>query len=191
MKDVEDVLNFWFGSTDSAQSRRAREEWFKMNPAFDEQIRARFGSLHAQAAAHRLDDWETSIRGRLALILLLDQFSRNLYRDSPRAFACDAQALALAQAAIDARLDRDLLPLQRMFLYMPFQHSEHIEQQRRSLELFETLRAHPEAAQCYEYAVQHFEIITKFGRFPHRNSILGRASTPAELQYLQQPGAGF
>ena len=120
MEDVEDVLNFWFCPTDSAQSSRAREEWFKMNPTFDEQIRARFGSLHAQAAAHRLDDWNTSIRGRLALILLLDQFSRNLYRDSPRAFACDAQALALAQAAIDAGLDRDLLPLQRMFLYMPF-----------------------------------------------------------------------
>ena len=191
MEQIDEILNFWFGQPDSAPFGQAREEWFTKNPAFDEQIRARFASVHDAASTHRLDHWGATARGRLALLLVLDQFSRNLYRDSPRAFASDGQALRLAQEMIDAGLDRNLLAVQRMFVYMPFQHSEDIEQQRRSLELFASLRAEPETAMCYDYAVRHFDVIEKFGRFPHRNLILGRASTPEEAEYLRQPGAGF
>jgi len=191
MGQVAAVLEFWFGAADSPQFGHARDEWFKQSAAFDEQVRIRFAGLHDAAAAHRLDDWKATPEASLALVLVLDQFSRNLYRDSPRAFACDGHALSLAEEAIEAGFDRLLAPVQRMFIYMPFQHSEAIERQRRSLELFETLRNDPQTAYCYDYAVRHFEVIAKFGRFPHRNSILGRASTPQELEYLRQPGAGF
>ena len=191
MESYENVLEFWFGSKATEQFGRARDEWFKKSPAFDAEIRDRFAGLQAAAAANELDEWKSIPRGRLALILLLDQFSRNLYRDSPQAFACDAQALRLAQEALDAGLDGALPPIERMFLYMPFQHSEDVEVQRKSLALFERLRAYPETAMCYDYAVRHFEVIEKFGRFPHRNAMLRRASTPEELNYLQQPGAGF
>jgi len=191
MESYENVLEFWFGRKDTEQFGRARDEWFTKSFAFDAEIRNRFAGLQAAAAAQELEDWKSIPRGRLALILLLDQFSRNLYRDSPQAFACDAQALRLAQEALDAGLDGALPPIERMFLYMPFQHSEDLEVQRKSLALFERLRAYPETAMCYDYAVRHFEVIEKFGRFPHRNAILRRASTPEELDYLQQAGAGF
>jgi uncharacterized protein (DUF924 family) len=191
MEPYKNVLEFWFGGQSTEQFGRARDEWFEKSPAFDAQIRMRFAGLHAAAAEHQLDDWKTTPRGWLALILVLDQFSRNLYRDSSQAFACDAHALELAQLALDAQLDRVLLPVERMFVYMPFQHSEAIDMQRRSLTLFESLHAYAETAMCYDYAIRHFEVIEKFGRFPHRNAVLGRTSTPAELIYLQQPGAGF
>jgi len=191
MEPYENVLEFWFGRGGTQQFGRARDEWFKQSPGFDAEIRIRFAGLHAAAAAHQLDDWKLSAKGWLALILVLDQFSRNLYRDSPHAFACDAQALALAQEALEAGLDRTLLPVERMFVYMPFQHSEAIEMQRRSLVLFELLQAYAETAMCYDYAIRHFAVIEKFGRFPHRNAVLRRTSTPEELLYLQQPGAGF
>jgi uncharacterized protein (DUF924 family) len=191
MKHPAEVLKFWFGAVDSPQYGHARDEWFKQSAAFDEEVRARFGGLHDAAAAHRLDDWKATPDGSLALLLVLDQFSRNLFRDSPRAFACDGDALSLAEEALEVGFDRLLVPVQRMFMYMPFQHSEAIERQRRSLELFETLRNDPQTARSYDYAVRHFDVIAKFGRFPHRNSILGRTSTPQELEYLRQPGAGF
>src|SRR3954447_7717502 len=120
MESYENVLEFWFGREGTEQFGRARDEWFKKSPAFDVEIRARFAGLQAAAAAHELDEWKSIPRGRLALILLLDQFSRNLYRDSPQAFACDAQALRLAQEALDAGLGGALPPIERMFLYMPF-----------------------------------------------------------------------
>jgi uncharacterized protein (DUF924 family) len=182
MKEIEDVLEFWFG----APGAGARDAWFRKDRAFDEQIRLRFGALHARAAAGELDDWRATPRGCVALVLLLDQFSRNLHRDSPQAFACDGSALAVAEHAIAAGFASALTPLQRMFVYMPYQHSEAIERQRRSLELFGALREEKETAYCYDYAVRHFEVIAQFGRFPHRNATLGRTSTPQELEYLRQ-----
>jgi len=186
-----DTLDFWFGAPGSDDYGESRAVWFKKDPAFDEALRVRFGAVHAAAAAGRLDSWSHDPDGCLALVIVLDQFSRNLFRDSPEAFAHDAQALALAQRAVDAGFDRTMLPVQRMFFYLPFEHSEDLAQQRRSLELFEGLRAFAEMAKPIDYARRHYEVIARFGRFPHRNRILGRVSTPEEREFLSHPGAGF
>ncbi|MEJ2518190.1 MAG: DUF924 domain-containing protein, partial [Methyloceanibacter sp.] len=133
------------------------------------------------------DAWLRNPQGRLAAILVLDQFPRNIYRGSPRAFATDEEALALSRDAIAAGADKELPPEQRAFLYMPFQHTETLADQRRSLELFEAL-GNPENL---DFAARHYEIIERFGRFPHRNAVLGRVSTPEELAFLEQPGSSF
>ena len=188
---ASDALEFWFGSPGSAEYGQSRAVWFKKDPAFDEQVRTRFGAVHQAAAAGKLDDWSATSESCLALVIVLDQFSRNMYRDTPQAFAFDAKALAAARRAVDAGLDSSMLPVQRMFLYLPFEHSEDLAQQSRSLALFDGLSAFPEMAEPIAYARRHYEVIARFGRFPHRNRILGRVSTPEEREYLSQPGSGF
>jgi uncharacterized protein (DUF924 family) len=189
--DFREVLDFWFGAIGSPEYGRPRESWFKKSDAFDETIRARFLDLHRQAAGGQLQAWQAAPESLLALIVVLDQFPRNLFRGSSRAFATDAQALAAAQLAVVRRFDRMLAPVQRWFVYLPFEHAEDLALQRQCLELFEGLRSDPDSAATIDYARRHFEIIARFGRFPHRNAALGRSSTPEEVEFLRQPGSGF
>jgi uncharacterized protein (DUF924 family) len=186
----EEILEFWFGREDEPGYGEFREAWFRKDPEFDRKIRDRFEDLYEAAASGELDDWKDEARSCLALVILLDQFPRNMYRGDPKSYATDRKAQESAGYAVDRALDRELPPFQRMFLYMPFMHSEDLELQRRSVELFRGLGGEGEADPLY-YAVQHMEIIERFGRFPHRNEILGRQTTPEEAEFLTQPGSSF
>ena len=188
---TDEILSFWFGLPGSAEHGRVRAAWFRKDPAFDEAVRQQFSALHQQAAAGSPEAWRANERACLAYIVLLDQMSRNMFRDTPRAFAFDPQALAMARHAVGTELDKRLMPVERMFVYLPFEHSENLADQVRSVELFDSLREAPELADTIPYARRHYDIIARFGRFPHRNRILGRASTAEELEYLSQPGARF
>jgi uncharacterized protein (DUF924 family) len=182
------VLDFWFGDAPLAQ----RAEWFRKDPAFDAQIRARFGTLIEAALAGAHADWDAAPAGALARIVVLDQFTRNAFRDTARAFAGDAMALAAARALVARGDDRRLAPLQRVFAYLPFEHAEDRTLQAESLRLFAALtRDAPALAGFEDYARRHAAVIERFGRFPHRNAALGRLSTDGEQRYLQEPGAGF
>jgi uncharacterized protein (DUF924 family) len=181
------VLEFWFGAPPLAM----RAEWFRKDPAFDQRIRESFGALVDRAIDHGLG-WGPAPADRLAEILVLDQFPRNLFRDHARAFAGDARALAIAIAMIEAGDDRALDPVQRWFAYLPLEHAEDLALQDRCVALFEALAAeHPASANPLDYARKHRDVIRRFGRFPHRNRALGRVSTAAEAEYLRQPGSGF
>jgi uncharacterized protein (DUF924 family) len=189
--EAADVLEFWFGAPGSAEASAARKQWFVKDAAFDATIAARFGATIEAALAGELEHWANAPESALALIVVLDQFTRNVFRDTPRAFAGDARALALARDLVDRGWDKRLAPLHRVFVYLPFEHSEQIVDQCESLRLFETLRDDPAAGGMVEYAVKHYEIVERFGRFPHRNAILGRESTPQEVEFLRQPGSRF
>jgi uncharacterized protein (DUF924 family) len=191
LTDFQEVLDFWFGPSASPEYGRPRKAWFKKSDAFDESIRARFLDLHQRAADGHLQTWCAAPDSLLALIVVLDQFPRNLFRGTSRAFATDAQALAAAQLAVAREFDRLLLPVQRWFVYLPFEHAEDPAPQSRCMELFEGLCGDPDSAGTIDYARRHYEIIARFGRFPHRNAVLERISTPAEIEFLQQPGSGF
>ena len=187
-----DVLDFWFGAPGSGEFGRPRKCWFEKKPAFDEEIRRRFLSALEDAAAGRLDGWAAQPEGLLALIILLDQFPRNLFRNQPRSFATDSQALDLARQAVKQGFDERLMPVQRVFAYLPYEHSEDLAMQDRSVTLFAGLAEGREGFGAYlDYAEKHRAVIRRFGRFPHRNAILSRVSTPEEIEYLAQPGAGF
>jgi uncharacterized protein (DUF924 family) len=191
---AQDVLDFWFLPPGDPGYGKARPEWFRKDPAFDAQIRDRFGSLIAQAVAGGLREWdlEQGAQGTLARILLLDQFTRNAYRETPEAFAGDSLALLAAQSLVDSGADRTLPPFGRAFAYMPYEHAEDARMQQCAVDLFARLAAEHEGfTDMLDYAHRHRGVIARFGRFPHRNPILGRASTADELQYLSQPGAGF
>ena len=176
----EDVLRFWFDETKPAQH-------FKKDSAFDREIARRFGATHRAACACELFDWRQDARGRLAEIIVLDQFSRNIHRDSALAFAADPLALGLAQDAITTGADAQLHPQQRGFLYMPFMHSESPLIHRQAEKLFRAAGL----ADNLKFELRHKAIIDRFGRYPHRNELLGRASTAEELAFLAQPGSGF
>jgi len=179
------VLRFWFGS--GGRDKR----WFEKNAAFDREIGTRFLALHEQAGSGLLAHWQRTPADCLAFIVLLDQFSRNMYRDTPRAFATDALALGAAQHAVASGFDRSMQPVERMFVYLPFEHAESPDQQAKACELTRALVEFPETADAYRYAVLHREIVARFGRFPHRNALLGRTSTPEEAEFLQGPGSRF
>jgi uncharacterized protein (DUF924 family) len=187
----ETILDFWFGTPDAPEYGRERKEWFVKDPAFDERIRSLFLPHYRQAAAGELENWQEQPLSCLALIITLDQFPRNLFRGTSSAFASDRLALQYAEQAVERGFDRSLLPVQRWFIYLPFEHSEDIEVQRKSLQLWETLRDDPGSAGPIDYARRHYEVIARFGRFPHRNAILGRKSTPDEEEFLRQPGSSF
>jgi uncharacterized protein (DUF924 family) len=181
------VLQFWFGADDAP-----REVWFRKDAAFDDEIRSRFGALVERALAGAIDDWAAERDGALARIVVLDQFTRNIFRDTPRAFAGDAQALAGARAMVARGDDLALPPLRRVFVYLPFEHAEDRAMQRESLRLFAALlREDASTATFDDYARRHAEVIERFGRFPHRNAVLGRISTADEAAFLLQPGSGF
>lgn len=192
MTEWQAVLDFWFLPADAAGYGASRTVWFRKDPAFDAQIRERFGMLIGQALGGGLQQWDDTAQGALARILLLDQFTRNTLRDTPEAFCGDVRALASAQRMTAAGTDRLLIPVQRYFVYMPFMHAEDLAMQQRSLILFRQLHAESgEFEGTLDYAVRHHDIVARFGRFPHRNRILGRASTAEELAFLRLPGSGF
>ncbi|MBS1269588.1 MAG: hypothetical protein MAG794_00539 [Gammaproteobacteria bacterium] len=196
--DAAAVIDFWFGDpTDADNVDHRGGMWFSPTEAQDRALRERFRSLHARAERGDLDGWRGEPGTVLALVLLLDQFTRNLYRGAASAFANDARALAIAQEGVKRGFDRSMHFVERAFFYMPFQHSEKLEVQRRSARLFKTLlESSPEsfrsfAENSYEHAVLHCDIVERFGRFPHRNESLGRRSTGPEKQYLEQGGHRF
>lgn len=190
---AQDVLDFWFLPAASEGFGQPRDVWFRKDDQFDAGIAERFGPLIEQALAGGLRDWDQQgPAGTLARILVLDQFTRNACRGTAASFAGDPLALAAAQRLVDSGADQALLPVQRWFAYMPFEHAEDARMQERSVALFEALaQANPGYEGVLDYAHKHRGVIARFGRFPHRNPILGRASTPDEAAYLAQPGAGF
>ena len=180
-----DILDFWFEGDTSER----RKKWFDKNTEFDGAC-ARFAAAIRDARAHCFDYWTLTPRGSLALIILLDQLSRNVFRGSAEAFAADPLARELARGMKAGGFDVTLTPFERMFVYLPFEHSETIEDQNESVRLFETLRD-ALSPETIDHAHRHRDVIRQFGRFPHRNAALGRVDTPAEGVYLAQPGAGF
>jgi len=190
--DATRVLDFWFGAPGTPEHGTDRPEWFRKDPAFDARIREAFASLIERALRGELEAWQAAPRSGLAQIVVLDQFTRNVFRDTPRAFAGDARALAAARALVGTRQDEALSSRERAFAYLPFEHAEGIEMQQEGVRLFaRLLEQAPEAASNLDYAQRHLAIIQRFGRFPHRNAILGRRSTAEELEFLQQPGSSF
>lgn len=190
-EEARRVLAFWFGEPGSSGHGQPRAEWFRKDANFDEAIRREFLALHAAAAAGEREQWRDEPASLLALVIVLDQFSRNLYRDDARAFAQDARALACAQLALARGWDRDRLPVERQFLYLPFEHAEDAALQDRSVELFFALEDLPGTRGLTVWAEKHRAIVRRFGRFPHRNAALGRASTPEELAFLAGPDSRF
>jgi uncharacterized protein (DUF924 family) len=182
-----EVLDFWFG----VPPGNPRPEWFRKDPSFDSEIRKRFGALHEQAAGGGLEAWRASPEPMLALVVVLDQFSRNLFRGEARAFAQDALALECAHQAIARGDDLGLLPVHRQFLYLPLEHAEDLAEQERCIELMRSLEAFEATRGLTDWAVKHRDIIARFGRFPQRNAALGRESTAEEVEFLKQPGSGF
>ena len=200
METPNTIREYWFGTVweDAAVTARERARlWWSKNPESDDEIRQRFESWVIKAGSGELDNWASNPQDRLALILLTDQFPRSIYRDSAKAFAFDSKALSLAHTGIDAGFDAALRPFEKVFFYLPLEHSESLGDQKRSVSLFQKLvdEASPDQkptfAEYLDFAVRHRDIISRFGRFPHRNEALGRISTPEELSFLQQPGSGF
>ena len=184
--DFVEVLDFWFGAPNSPERGRTRKLWFQKSEPFDAEVRTRFLIAWERAARGQLETWKTTPLASLALIVVLDQFPRNMFRGTPRAFSSDSSALAAARDAVAREFDRLLSPAERSFVYLPFEHAEDLAAQRRSLALVHALDA-----EHIEYARRHYEIIARFGRFPHRNAILGRGSTAEEIEFLKQPGSSF
>ncbi|HEY9163174.1 MAG TPA: DUF924 family protein [Magnetovibrio sp.] len=178
--EIASVLDFWFTETQPRQ-------WFVKDAAFDAEIVRRFAGLHARAIAGDLSSWETHADGALALVIVLDQFSRNMFRDTQQAFAQDIQALAIAKRAIERGFDHQVDELRRSFFYLPFEHSEALCEQERAIALFEAMGN----KELLEWAQKHKIIIERFGRFPHRNKVLGRVSSDEERDFLSQDGSSF
>jgi uncharacterized protein (DUF924 family) len=186
----DEILDFWFGTRGSAQYGKPRALWFRKRSAVDQTIRTRFGAAVETALAGGFGEW-TAARDALARVLLLDQFTRNIFRDTPRAFAGDALALGVAKAAVASGGDATLIPVERWFLYMPFEHAEAVAAQQASLELFTRLRDETGLTDPLAWAERHAAVVRRFGRYPHRNAILGRESTPEEIEFLARRGSRF
>ena len=185
-----DVLDFWFGALGDPEYGKARSLWFTKSDATDQLVRDRFAGTVEAALNGEIDDWALTPRSALASIIVLDQFTRNIYRDTPRSFAGDAHALRLASNLVDRSDDRLLAPAERWFAYMPFEHSEFLNDQLESVRLFQQL-AEEGLPEPLPWAIKHHDVIKRFGRFPHRNPILGRESTAEEQEFLKEKGSGF
>lgn len=180
MAVLEEVLNFWFHEA-------GPNMWWKKDESFDQEISTRFGELHQRACACELFAWRQSAKGRLAEVIILDQFSRNIHRDTPHAFASDPLALALAQEAVALNIDKTLSQEEKSFFYMPYMHSESLLIHEHAVKLFSAAGL----SSNVDFELKHKKIIDRFGRYPHRNAIMGRTSTPEELAFLQEPGSSF
>ena len=199
METAESILLFWFGnSADDAEVIREKWNfWWKKNSQVDDEIQSRFETTLEAEIRGELESWGKSARGQLARTILLDQLSRNMYRDTWRAFAHDKRTRDLVREALEQGMDKRLRPVERVFMYMPFEHSEDSKDQKTSEQLFSALVAEvpddqkPLFRDFLDYAVQHKTVIDRFGRFPHRNTILGRESTPEEMEFLKRPGSSF
>jgi uncharacterized protein (DUF924 family) len=190
--DAQAVLEFWFGAPQLPEYGAKRDAWFRKDPAFDALIARSFGPTIETALAGGLEAWDESARGTLARIVVLDQFTRNAFRDTPRAFAGDVFALAAARRLVAEGGDQALSPLERSFVYLPFEHAEDLAAQDEGMQLFTVLaRQHPDMQESVRWSVLHRDVIARFGRFPHRNEVLGRISTAEEIAFLEQPGSRF
>lgn len=181
---AREVLDFWFGREDDPEYGQFREEWFRKDPEFDYRVTEQFADLYEEAAAGELDGWRDDVERCLALVIVLDQFPRNMFRGEARAFAADGKARDAARALLPRA--GELSPDERLFAWLPFEHSESRDDQDLACDLIAPL-----GEELLRYAQRHREIIERFGRFPHRNAILGRESTPEEIEFLKQPGSGF
>lgn len=177
------ILTFWFGEPGSPDYDSIKSFWFGSTPAIDADIKSKFEEAHSLALSGNLDSLSETPDGSLALIILLDQFPRNIYRGTPQAFSSDPQALKIAKNAIVEGFDKDMTDVQKMFLYLPFQHSEDLKDQEASVKLYKDLGN----SSALDYAQMHYDIVKQFGRFPHRNKILGRVNTQAETEYINNP----
>lgn len=184
------VLDFWF-ATGTPEADRPRKAWWTRDDAFDSEIRQRFAALHDRARGGLLEAWRESSETALALVIVLDQFSRNLMRGSANAFACDPYALTVAKGAIAKTFHEQLIPIRRQFFYLPLMHSEALLDQRQCVALFEALTELPDWQNSISSARRHRDIVARFGRFPHRNQVLGRRSTDAEAKFLLEPNSSF
>jgi len=199
METPDSLHTFWFGSDPDEATAIARQSplWWGKSAETDSAIRERFGPLLNRAAAGELDHWRATPRGLLALTLITDQLPRNIHRGSPRAFDCDPLARAWCREAIERGADLSSRPMERVFFYLPLEHSEELADQLEAIRLFRDLAdsvdvpLRPAFDGFLDYAIRHHAVIERFGRFPHRNAILGRASTAEELEFLQQPGSSF
>jgi uncharacterized protein (DUF924 family) len=193
MSRIDEILSFWFGEprNDQQYYDERRKLWFAADPQIDQDIRNQFLGAYERAAAQELKEWAVTPRSALARILLYDQFPRNMFRGTPRAFATDALARETTAYLLRTQGDRQLRPVERLFVYLPLMHSEDLTDQRQSVSLFQQLVQDDPLVDSVSYALRHREIIARFGRFPHRNAILGRSSTPEEIEFLQQPGSSF
>lgn len=193
MSRIDNILTFWFDDPqdDQVYYETRHKRWFTSNPEFDLTIRERFLADYQLAVDRTLITWHDTPHAGLALILLLDQFPRNMFRNTPQAFATDSLAREVAHHLIQQGFDRQVLPVERSFVYMPFMHSEMLADQQRSVTLFRQLAQERSYLNSVSYALQHQAIIERFGRFPHRNAVLGRSSTPEEIEFFQQPGSSF
>jgi len=199
VENWDSIREFWFGKNpdDNATAQQRSKFWWSKNPQVDDEIRQRYLDQVEAVAARKFDSWASSPRGLLALILLTDQFPRHIYRNMPRAFAFDGLARQWCLAGLERGADRKLRPVERVFFYLPLEHSESAEHQDMSVQLF--TRLYQEVpTECMDtfrgyliYALRHRRVIDRFGRFPHRNAILGRESTPEEVEFLKEPGSGF
>ncbi|NUP11427.1 MAG: DUF924 domain-containing protein [Polyangiaceae bacterium] len=197
--EAQAVLSFWLGplDQDGMSSKDHAARWFTRSSAFDDEIRQRFGDLHRAVANGEREGWLEDPHTLVAYVIVLDQFSRNLFRNSPDSFAHDAKAARASSLAVERGDEPSLTIQQRVFLYMPFMHSESLEHQDRCVERFRSL-AETAPASCRpvlennaDYAVRHRDIVARFDRFPHRNEVMGRPSTPEEIEFLRQPGSSF
>ncbi len=188
---AKEILTFWFGTSDFTDGLERRKAWFIKNPEFDEEIRSKFLVIYEKAAQGALSDWQQTPLGCLALIILLDQFPRNLFRGDAKSFATDSAALTAAQLGVTQGFDLLLPHIARTFMYLPFEHSEQLEDQQRSIALFNQMQNDHEMTETIKYAQRHFDIIAQFGRFPHRNKLLERQSTAEEEAFLKTPGSSF
>ena len=191
MSNFESILEYWFGNKNKADYGKPKKIWFSKDSKVDEEIKQQFSIDYELAKQGVLETWKNEPRSCLALILLLDQVPRNIFRDQPQMYATDEKALTLAKFAVKNNFDQQLLPVERWFIYLPFEHSENLDNQCKAVALFQTLSHDPDSTITIDYAVRHFEVIRQFGRFPHRNSILGRETTPEEAEFLKQPGSSF
>lgn len=183
------ILQFWFGQ--GADHGKAHKRWFEKDKAFDAEVARRFGALHEEMRQGKHRGWVGDAPSCLARIIVLDQFPRHIHRGTALAFSTDLQALDAARHLVAKGWDRAMLPVERMFAYLPFEHSETLTDQDRACELCAPLGAFPETAEVPRYAQAHRDIVRRFGRFPHRNAALGRVSTAEEVEFLKQPGSGF
>jgi uncharacterized protein (DUF924 family) len=184
---VQALLDFWFGPPGDPERQHHRQIWFRSTPEFDAAVRERFAADHVAAVAGRYAAWEEAPESALALVMLLDQVPRNIFRGTPRAYATDTAALATADRALERGFDQLVPPTWRLFFYMPFHHSEDLADQRRSVALSSTLPRNPDRrGSLRRYGCPYIEVIERFGRFPHRNEILGRPSTPEEVAFLAE-----
>lgn len=188
---MDRVLAFWFGKEGDPDWGQPRHDWFNKSDAFDQACRDGFLDLHEQAARGDLDDWMASAEGSLALLILLDQLPRNMFRGTPRMYDSDSKALAIAEHAIDNDFDQGLTDVQKLFMHLPFEHAEDLDHQKRHLAYVMANFHGSRRDKSLEAASRHLEIIERFGRFPHRNEILGRTSSDEEIEFLKEPNSSF